>query len=668
VSTDTLLYAFPDKWVGIEAWRQGKIALWNPTVSCGVPHLASGQSGLFYPPYWFWIMTGLWDWFYWGALAHVGWAAVGFFLWARQRRAGAMPSLLAALAFALSVQMTRLWGFPSHIAALSWMPWVFLAADRYLDRPGPDRWGLLVLCAGAQVLAGYPHIMGYTMLFLALWVGWRRPSSAAWGGLAFAAVAVLLLTAVHGLPVSDLFRSAYRPEHVGRAYSLKPVEWLTVLGPGALGRPGTPDYRGTLPGIAHLPSYVGWALLAVLSGALVGIARLKERFFLLSGILCLLWLLGMNWAPWRFLLGWAVGWLEPAKASVLWPFCASTAAATALSQAWPTVRRSRWGRMAAVLLVSAMAVEPLSVPFRVVRLAPDPFRDRDVVASAEFLRRMTDDGRMVSLRQAGSEGWSGQKGPGTVLWEETRQFFPNANAVFGLRACGYFASLLMDGYQNMLLYMQRGFPYEGRVLDAAGVRTFVLPDRLGPAKYRTVRSGGGLVYQTNRDAMPAAWCVSRPRILSDRPSVYRALMLPDAPLEDTVFLEGSASALVSLPPPRRHLGGTGSRGMEPGREPRGGSDRDPSPGRALFTCDGDGTGWLVYSESYAPGWRAWVDGAPAPIRRANGLFMAVALGKAGSSQVEFRYEPASFRLGLFLTLASCSAFLTFLLFRRRMDS
>jgi hypothetical protein len=51
-------------------------------------------------------------------------------------------------------------------------------------------------------------------------------------------------------------------------------------------------------------------------------------------------------------------------------------------------------------------------------------------------------------------------------------------------------------------------------------------------------------------------------------------------------------------------------------------------------------GLLVVTESYDPGWRAWVDGAPAPVWRANAVFRAVAVGE-GDHRVEMRYRPPS---------------------------
>lgn len=62
----------------------------------------------------------------------------------------------------------------------------------------------------------------------------------------------------------------------------------------------------------------------------------------------------------------------------------------------------------------------------------------------------------------------------------------------------------------------------------------------------------------------------------------------------------------------------------------------------------DRPGWLVLSESYFPGWGAWVNGVLTPVLRANYAFRAVAI-PAGKSLVIFRYRP---NFGLFATLAS----------------
>ena len=60
-------------------------------------------------------------------------------------------------------------------------------------------------------------------------------------------------------------------------------------------------------------------------------------------------------------------------------------------------------------------------------------------------------------------------------------------------------------------------------------------------------------------------------------------------------------------------------------------------------------GVLVLTDSYYPGWNAFVDGKETKILRANHFFRAVVLPK-GAHRVEFRYEPWSFKLGSIISI------------------
>jgi uncharacterized membrane protein YfhO len=59
-------------------------------------------------------------------------------------------------------------------------------------------------------------------------------------------------------------------------------------------------------------------------------------------------------------------------------------------------------------------------------------------------------------------------------------------------------------------------------------------------------------------------------------------------------------------------------------------------------------GWVVLSDTYYPGWGAFVDGRPAKLLRGDYAFRAVAV-EAGAHTVTFQYAPLSFQLGLALT-------------------
>ncbi|MGE5216505.1 MAG: YfhO family protein [Chloroflexota bacterium] len=64
-----------------------------------------------------------------------------------------------------------------------------------------------------------------------------------------------------------------------------------------------------------------------------------------------------------------------------------------------------------------------------------------------------------------------------------------------------------------------------------------------------------------------------------------------------------------------------------------------------------GSGVLVLTDSYYPGWKVFIDGKEGSILRANHFFRGVQLSP-GTHRVEFRYEPLSFRIGLAISLIS----------------
>jgi uncharacterized membrane protein YfhO len=57
---------------------------------------------------------------------------------------------------------------------------------------------------------------------------------------------------------------------------------------------------------------------------------------------------------------------------------------------------------------------------------------------------------------------------------------------------------------------------------------------------------------------------------------------------------------------------------------------------------------VVLTDTYYPGWQAWVDGRETVIKQANLAFRAVPVA-AGQHQLTFEYWPRSFSLGLWLS-------------------
>ena len=73
------------------------------------------------------------------------------------------------------------------------------------------------------------------------------------------------------------------------------------------------------------------------------------------------------------------------------------------------------------------------------------------------------------------------------------------------------------------------------------------------------------------------------------------------------------------------------------------------PNKAILNCETDQDAFLYVSDTYYPGWRAYVDGKETKIYRANLAFRAVEVPK-GKHTVVFKYVPMSFYIGLCLTI------------------
>ena len=70
-----------------------------------------------------------------------------------------------------------------------------------------------------------------------------------------------------------------------------------------------------------------------------------------------------------------------------------------------------------------------------------------------------------------------------------------------------------------------------------------------------------------------------------------------------------------------------------------------SPTHIRLEVEAVGDGVLVLTDTYYPGWRAWVDGAEQNILRTNYSFRGIMLS-AGHHTIDLMYEPKSFELGL----------------------
>jgi len=163
-----------------------------------------------------------------------------------------------------------------------------------------------------------------------------------------------------------------------------------------------------------------------------------------------------------------------------------------------------------------------------------------------------------------------------------------------------------------------------------------------------------LIYR-NSYVLPRAFLVHRAQYVERPSEILSILRSPGFDPARTVLLEDPVAPKVDL---------SLERATESTVEIPGYSSR-----KVLAITRSSEAGYLVLSDMYYPGWRVRVDGAPAPLYRAHYLIRAVYL-QAGEHEVEFIYDPLSFKVGLIITLGTLLGLLTYLVyeFQRKASS
>jgi len=158
---------------------------------------------------------------------------------------------------------------------------------------------------------------------------------------------------------------------------------------------------------------------------------------------------------------------------------------------------------------------------------------------------------------------------------------------------------------------------------------------------RMLEERGSVAIYENPQALPRAFFVPRVELVADPEALLERLaslrhrprqvaLVEEAPADGFLGLEGGGRGDVEI---------TASRSEE-----------------LLVRVNAPRDGFLFVSDQYFPGWKAWVDGAPTQIQRANYAFRLVRVPQ-GESRVEFRYRPVGLHAGVSVTLATVSALL-----------
>jgi hypothetical protein len=198
---------------------------------------------------------------------------------------------------------------------------------------------------------------------------------------------------------------------------------------------------------------------------------------------------------------------------------------------------------------------------------------------------------------------------------------------------GHASELVLERYKAFIEVL----PERAALLNMAGVKYVLLEEAPAYPGLARIDAGSGPEIHENTTVLPRAFVVYRSEVMPSPGAVLERLLSDDFDPSQTVVLEAPSPAVDQ-------------QGLPPVSDLHGAEITHYSPHRVVIEADLEADGFLVLSDTYYPGWRAFVDGREVEIYQADYLFRAVFL-EQGRHVVEFRYSPLFLRTGVAIYLA-----------------
>lgn len=662
-ATDVASEFFPWRRAVQESLRQGEFPVWTAYNLCGEPLAAEAQSAPFLPFTWIAVLLPAAQSMTYTAAIVLFLAAAGAFLFARELERSEAASLVAAIGWAFSASVVvytqTAMGFATAL-----LPLLMAAVHR-------RRFGMLVTALALVTLAGHPESLFLSVLVAAAYglfelVRRREQTGRTIAVAAAAGVVALLLCAVALLPLLEAIPQSYEyQQKTGEAW-VEPDSNAVVLATLATNFfPHLHVRPWQSPDLGFLPvetAAVGSIVLALALFAVWRVRSAQTWFFAalaFAGIA-----VGTRWPP----LIDAFRALPLTQITLMERLAFSAALALSILAAFGVDAVARRGARTTMLVVLALLGGGMFWLSRNVVVAPAsyghwrPAAELACLALAALRPRALLLIALVFTQRAVSEFDTFRTYPARAAYppvavleplRHVREPFrvvgrgpalpPAMNIYYGLEdPRGYEALTLSSLFITEPLWCGRDAEvWFNRVDDLTrpflsflNVR-FVLQRADGnvPAGWRTVTSRDGLTLLENERVIERVFVPARVALtdMSDEELVRR--------MQDATDFRDVAWIASSSP---------GVHGNGPGRVTLRSYSRG---GRYAFDAEMQRDGYVVISDSAWKGWRAFVDGKPVGVGRANAAFLAVHV-PAGRHTVRLEYRPASFVIGGWISLVT----------------
>ncbi len=185
-----------------------------------------------------------------------------------------------------------------------------------------------------------------------------------------------------------------------------------------------------------------------------------------------------------------------------------------------------------------------------------------------------------------------------------------------------------------------------KFLQLLNVRYVLVENELNGEGLKPVYDGEIKIYEDMK-AFPRAWIVPEAKILKRKEDIFEEMRNPGFNPGKTVILEEE----VRNQSTEHRVQSTESKLRTTYHSPLT-RIVEYHPEKVTIEANLSQEGFLVLSDSWYPGWKAFVDGVETEVLKANYIMRAVKL-VPGRHQIEFLYDnPPSFKLGIIISLST----------------
>jgi hypothetical protein len=557
-----------------------------------------------------------------------------------------------------------------------WFPALFASVFHLVKRPGLGA-SLLVALAGVMCLhCGHLQLFYYSAIFLLAYlavklVGWVRARQWAiasrtigWlalgGVLALGGAAYLLVPLASEADLVSRSRMAY--EFFVGNHAVEPRHFLTFLHPEALGSPLDHTYKGEE--LWEDVAYFGLIPLA-LAGVAAALGRRRHpTWYLLCGFAASL-VLSMNTPVLRFLYDYLPGFKLfriPSRFLFLAMFFGIALAGVGLEELLGrlTKKSSRrfLGIWAGIMLITFMTIEGIHYARRYVTMASH----RQAVPDTGYRKFLAEDKGLYRVATVGrptvNYGWAAPMGLQLINGNDSFNYRPY-HLYFELLHWGEIHRTIARAWYDLVNVSQGLGAYRlnvrGDLMDALNVKYLIAPGALefpdGHFEQAAVFKDQPL-YVLYLGAQQADLWLYRNTRLVER-AFWANELVGTGEGEDQIVEQVRRSDL------RRQTVVCTSGGPLPQSAASPGDQVQVdafAPGHLSISTSNTHGRFLVVSEVWHGGWRAAIDGRPAPVHRTNLAMLGLTV-PAGQHKVELTFQPLRWKPSLAISLATAAAFM-----------